>query len=72
MRICPFCHQDVVWLVRLRSALQHRFLMCFECDAVWQEDQEISDVAGTNFDHYMLGLGQAPVWDDVERVEVQN
>jgi hypothetical protein len=29
-------------------------------------------VAGTNFDHYMSGLGQAPVWDDVERVEVQN
>lgn len=70
MTLCPFCDQDAVWHCRLTSSPDCRFSMCFECDAVWLVDQEISDQHGTTFDQYMESLGRVPDWKDVERLEV--
>lgn len=70
MKICPFCHQDAVWRVQLKTASVHRFLMCFECDSVWLEGQTVSDQAGTTFDKHMQSLGRMPDWKDLEKVEM--
>jgi len=70
MKICPFCEQDAVWRVRLKTKPQHRFLMCFECDAVWLEDQPVSDHVGTTFDKHMQSLGCEPDWQDIEKIEM--
>lgn len=67
MKICPFCHQDAVWHVRLKSEPKHSFLMCFECDSVWLEGQTVSDQAGTTFDRYMESLGRNADWSDIEK-----
>lgn len=70
MKLCPFCQQDAVWHARLKSAPQHRFLMCVECDSVWLEGQPVSDQAGTTFDKHMQTLGRTPDWNDIEKVEM--
>lgn len=69
MKLCPFCQQDAVWRVRLKSSPDHRFSMCFECDSVWLEKQPVTDEAGTTFDKYMRELGRVPDWNDVEKLE---
>ena len=69
MRICPFCHQDVVWRVRLHSNPATLFMMCFECDSVWENGQPVSDQFGTTFDKYMCVLGKIPDWKDLEKIE---
>ncbi|KMT54817.1 hypothetical protein ACR52_15195 [Pseudomonas fildesensis] len=69
MKLCPFCLQDVVWRVRLKTMPEHRFLMCFECDSVWLEDQPVSDLVGTVFDRHMQSLGLAPDWKDIEKLD---
>jgi hypothetical protein len=70
MKICPFCQQDAVWLVRLRSSPEHRFAMCFECDSVWHGEQPVSHQVGTTFDKYMRELGKIPDWTDLEKIEM--
>ena len=70
MKICPFCEQDAVWRVRLKTISDMRFLMCFECDSVWLENQPISDQAGTTFDKHMLWLGLTPDWKDIDKLEM--
>lgn len=70
MKICPFCQQDAVWLVRLKLSPEKRFLMCFECDSVWEENQAVSDQAGTTFDKFMRALGRTPDWADIEKLNV--
>ena len=69
MKICPYCEQDFVWGVRLKNLPEHRFSMCFECDAVWLENQAVSDQAGTNFPAHMESLGLEPDWKDIEKLE---
>ncbi|SDT36249.1 hypothetical protein SAMN05216598_5260 [Pseudomonas asplenii] len=69
MKLCPFCLQDVVWRVQLKTMPEYHFLMCFECDSVWLEDQPVSDLAGTVFEKYMQSLGLAPGWKDIEKLE---
>jgi len=68
MKLCPHCEQDAVWRVRLHSAPDLHFSMCFECDSVWLEDQEMSDQTGTRFDKHMLSLGRVPDWKDIEKL----
>lgn len=70
MRICPFCQQDVVWRVRLRTIPEHRFAMCFECDSVWLDGQPVSDQAGTIFEFHAKSLARVPDWNDIERIEM--
>jgi hypothetical protein len=67
MKLCPFCEQDVVWLVRLRSAPHVEFKMCFECDSVWKPGQEITNQGGTTFEAHMKDLGLIPDWADIEK-----
>ncbi len=69
MIICPFCEQGAVWSVRLTSTPECEFLMCFECDSVWQHEQSVSTEAGTTFHQYMEGLGRVPDWKDIEKIE---
>jgi hypothetical protein len=68
MKICPYCHQDCVWFVRLRSVPEIRFKMCFECDSVWMQEQPVSDGAGSRFDTFMIQLGRPVDWKDVDRI----
>ena len=69
MGLCPFCEQDFVWRVRLKSDPLIHFSMCFECDSVWLEDQAISDQGGTTFDKHMYSFGRVPDWEDIERID---
>ena len=69
MKICPFCEQDFVWRVRLKSNQRIHFSMCFECDSVWGDGQTISDQAGTTFDKHMRAFGIEPDWEDIERID---
>lgn len=68
MKLCPFCEQDGVWLVRLRAAPQVEFKMCFECDSVWKPDQEITISEGSTFEVHMKDLGLNSDWADIEKV----
>ena len=70
MKICPFCEQDTVWRVRMKTSCEQEFLMCSECDTVWLVDQPVSDQEGTTFDKYMLSLGVVPDWSDIEKLEM--
>jgi hypothetical protein len=69
IQICPYCQEDAVWLVKLKSTPEHRFAMCFECDSVWMPDQAITNQDGTRFDVLMIKLGRNPDWSDLERIE---
>jgi hypothetical protein len=68
MKLCPFCEQDAVWRVRLKSCPVQSFAMCFECDSVWRDEQPISDQAGTTFDDHIRSLGMAADWEDLEKI----
>ncbi|GBF58728.1 hypothetical protein PbB2_02416 [Candidatus Phycosocius bacilliformis] len=68
MLICPYCGQDVVWNVRLKSEPRVAFKMCFECDSIWRSAEPVSDEEGSNFESYMQEAGRAANWDDVERL----
>jgi Zn-finger nucleic acid-binding protein len=70
MKICPYCEQDAVWVVRLKSRPDTHFMMCFECDAVWLENQLVSAQAGTTFDKYVRTQGLEPDWSGIEKIEV--
>ena len=70
MTLCPFCQQDAVWHVRLKTMPKHHFLMCFECDSVWLENQPLSDQAGTTFDKHIQALERIPDWKDIEKLEM--
>lgn len=68
MKICPYCEQDAVWRVRLKNEIDFRFSMCFECDTVWKEDEDVSDRGGSTFDRLMKSTGRLADWKNVERV----
>lgn len=70
MKICPYCEQDAVWVVRLKLRPDTHFKMCFECDAVWTENQLVSDQAETTFDKYVRTQGLEPDWSGIEKIEV--
>jgi hypothetical protein len=70
MKLCPFCQQDAIWLVRLKSSPEQSFALCFECDSVWHGEQPISDQVGTTFDQYMRSLGKVADWKDAEKIEM--
>ncbi|NLR74260.1 CPCC family cysteine-rich protein [Leeia aquatica] len=66
--LCPYCEQDAIWRVRLKAHPEYSFLMCFECDAVWDSHQPVSSESGSTFPVYMQSLGLIPDWN-VERLE---
>lgn len=68
MKICPYCEQDAVWMVKLVSLADCEFSMCFECDSVWTTNEPISDETGTNFENYVTSLGQPVDWRNVEKI----
>ena len=70
MKLCPFCEQDAVWRVRLKTVPLHRFLMCFDCEAVWLESQPVSDQAETTFDKHMQSLGCKSDRKNIEKLEM--
>jgi Zn-finger nucleic acid-binding protein len=70
MKICPYCHQDAVWHVQLKTVPAHHFSMCFECDSVWLAGQPVSDQTGTTFDQYMHLLGHVPNWKEIEKIKM--
>ncbi len=70
MKLCPYCLQDALWRVRLKSSHEPSFVMCFECDAVWCAEQTFSDQNGTTYDRYMRILGEAADWENLEKIEM--
>ena len=70
MKICPYCEQDAVWIIRLKSTPNTTFKMCFECDTLWDKDQLVSDESGTTFDKYMENKGAKPDWSVIEKIEM--
>lgn len=68
--LCPYCQEDGVWRVALRSDSSIKFRMCFECDSVWTDEQELSDKAGSRFDLHMQKLNRPVDWKDIEKLGV--
>ena len=68
MKIRPYCGQDYVWNVRLETAPEFAFRMCFECDSVWREGEDVSDQQGANFEQYMTDLSLSADWKRLEKV----
>lgn len=66
--LCPYCQQDVVWRVALKSDSSIKFRMCFECDSIWTDKEIISDASGSRFDIYMSALNRRPDWMDIVRL----
>lgn len=70
MKICPCCEQDAVWLVRIIGVPEHQFLMCFECDSVWEEGEPITTETGSSFDDHMKAIRCETDWKAVERIKM--
>lgn len=70
MKLCPYCQQDVVWRVRLKTSQEWQFSMCFECDSLWLDDQPVLNQVGTTFDKYAESLGLVPDWGRLEKLGV--
>ena len=68
--MCPYCQQDAVWKVKMRSTPTIVFTMCYECDAVWLDGAPITNKAGMTFDKYLKSLGRIPNWQDIQKVQV--
>jgi hypothetical protein len=68
--LCPYCEQDMIWDVRLKSDPGRHFKMCFECDSVWTATQKISDQEGSRFDTLMKTWGLSPDWNNIERIQM--
>ncbi len=69
MKICPYCEQDAIWRVSLKSKQGFFFKMCFECDAVWGASQVISESCGSNFEKLMGEIEQPIDWGNVNKLE---
>jgi Zn-finger nucleic acid-binding protein len=70
MKMCPYCEQDAVWHVGLHTSANFTFSMCFECDSVWPQGEEVSDETGTNFEAFMSSISQPVDWSKVERISM--
>lgn len=67
MLACPYCQQDDVWEIELKS-LNRRAVMCFECDTVWDTVADVQDGKGCGYDDFMAKLGMAADWKLAEKV----
>lgn len=56
MMVCPFCTQDDVWVVRI-DGTKEEFVLCCECDTVWDNLSEISPQYGEDLDEYICKRG---------------
>ena len=65
MKICPYCEQEYVRKVSLKSAPYIRFSMCMECDSVWTDNENISSDSGSVFEKYMKEIGQNVDWNNI-------
>jgi transcription elongation factor Elf1 len=68
MKICPYCEQDSVWKVILKTNQKFAFKMCFECDSVWRTNDLISDSTGSNFEALMNETNQPIDWTNIDRL----
>ncbi len=64
---CPYCHQDDVWEIELRST-KRRAVMCFECDTVWEIVADVKDGKGVRFEDFMSNIGLVADWKLAEKV----
>jgi Zn-finger nucleic acid-binding protein len=72
MKICPYCQQDSVWRVSLKSKQNFFFKMCFECDAVWELSEAISESSGSNFEKLMGKIEQPIDWGNINKLELSD
>lgn len=51
--ICPYCEQDYVWQVDCDKFIssEKRKKICFECQTVWNENEDVSDKTGICIEH---------------------
>ena len=51
--ICPYCEQDYVWQVDCGEFIspEKRQKICFECQTVWNDKEDVSDKTGIGIEH---------------------
>ncbi len=49
MKICPYCEEDGVWYVSIEQIPNEQYKMCFECDTIWQRDENVEYGKGKNY-----------------------
>lgn len=66
---CPRCGQD--WLYRVRLvALGRAAILCFECDALWLDDEDVGVRPQLDYGTYMKQSGRTDPEDSDEVQEM--
>ncbi|SFI00349.1 hypothetical protein SAMN05421753_104297 [Planctomicrobium piriforme] len=70
MRTCPCCKKyGDVWEVELQSLDNHKFVMCFECDTIWDSIANVPDQHVSDFEAFMNEQGKDPDWTLIKKVQ---
>lgn len=72
--ICPFCEQDYVWQVTISNLGNDSqiYFMCFECDTMWNENEEIGNNSGLYFKTFMEQQGKIPDWTKITQIKIHS
>ncbi len=68
MKICPYCEEDGVWNVSIEQIAHEKFKMCFECDTIWQNEENVEYGKGKNFESYMEEKGLKADWNKITKL----
>lgn len=66
--VCPYCEQDWVKRISIKGQKPNQFKMCFECDTIWQSDENIEYGTGKNFESFCDLLGIKPDWGNISEI----
>lgn len=66
---CPRCQQGPVHWVRVQG-IEFDFIDCFDCDAVWLNEEELSPTPTHSYENYVRSFGLDPL--TVEEVIVDD
>jgi hypothetical protein len=64
--LCPRCDQQGTVLKARIVASREVVHLCDECDALWPNGVEVSEMSFVDFSTYMNQLGLRGQWDEVE------
>ncbi len=65
---CPRCNQGWVFNFRHRQSGE-RVCVCVECEALWNETQDITAEAFSDLRTYFDAKGQPGEWSELDRLE---
>ncbi len=68
MIICPYCEEGEIWEINIES-YKNEFLMCFECDTIWNTNDDINIHTGCSYEFFFVNKKLKPDWSIIKKIK---